>query len=64
MAKVTPIIELGLKLSKSKLLGIFDVNEDGKDVVIVDEQEYLFEDIKEYFYGGTIQMSNENLIEE
>lgn len=64
MAKTTPIIELGLKLSKSKLLGIFDMNEDGKDIVIIDEQEYLFDDIKQYFHGGVIQMSNEEIVEE
>ena len=64
MAKTTPIIELGLKLSKSKLLGVFDMNTDGKDIVIIDETEYLFDDIKQYFHGGTIQMSHEEISED
>ena len=64
MAKLTPIIELGVKLSTSKLLGKFDTNEDGNDIVIVDDTEYLFDDIKKYFYGGMISMSNEEIVEE
>lgn len=61
MAKQTPIIELGIKLSTSKLLGVFDKNQNDEDIVIVDETEYLFDDIKKYFYGGIIQMSNEEI---
>ena len=57
MAKQVPIIELERKTSTSKVLGILDIK-DGKDIIIVDGEEHLFDDIKKYFYGGIIQLDN------
>lgn len=58
MAKQTPMIELGTKLSQSEVIGLFDKDLDGNDIIIVDDKEYSFEEIKKYFYGGSIHLRN------
>lgn len=46
-------IELNKRVSV--VSGIFDTKDD-KDIVIVNETEYEFDEIKKYFYGGVIKL--------
>ena len=46
-------IELNKRVSV--LNGTFDTKDD-KDIVIVNETEYDFDEIKKYFYGGVIKL--------
>ena len=56
MAKFKPMAMLDMKITQSDIVGILDTNESGDLIVVVDEQEYLFDSIKDYFVGGTIEM--------
>jgi UDP-glucose 6-dehydrogenase len=46
-------IELNKRVSV--VSGVFDTKDD-KDIIIVNETEYDFEEIKKYFYGGVIKL--------
>lgn len=56
MAKKSEIFNIGRKLKVSDVFGTFDKNEDGAYIVLVDGEEYLFEDYAEFFLGGTIEI--------
>ena len=49
-----------INMSVSACKGTFDKNEDGAYIVIVDEREYLFDEIADYFVGGTIVLDSCN----
>ena len=49
-----------INMSVSACKGTFDKNEDGAYIVIVDEKEYLLDDIAEYFVGGIIALDSCN----
>ena len=43
-------------MSVSACKGTFDKNEDGAYIIIVDGEEYLFDDYADYFLGGSIEI--------
>ena len=49
-----------INMSVSACKGTFDKNEDGAYIVIVDEREYLFDEIADYFLGGMIALDSCN----
>ena len=49
-----------INMSVSACKGTFDKNEDGAYIVIVDEREYLFDEIADYFVGGIISLDSCN----
>ena len=50
------IMKINVPVSACK--GTFDINEndDGAYIVIVDNEEYLFDEYAEYFLGGSIEL--------
>ena len=47
----------------TNIFGTFDKNEDGAYIIIVDGEEYLFEDYAENFLGGSIEIHAININE-
>lgn len=64
MAKFKPIVVLDMKVSQSDIAGILDINEDGELCICVDDKSYVFDEIKDYFIGGTIEIHNLSPISE
>ena len=56
MAKKNETFNIGKRLKVSDVIGTFDKNEDGAYIVIVDNEEYLFDEYAEYFLGGSIEL--------
>lgn len=56
MAKFKPLVLLDMKITQSDIVGILDLNENDELIIVVDETKYLFDDVKNYFVGGTIEM--------
>ena len=56
MAKKTEVFSVGKRQKITDILGTFDKNEDGAYIVIVDNEEYLFDEYAEYFLGGSIEL--------
>ena len=50
--------EMKINMSVSTCNGAFDKNEDGKYIIVVDGEEYLLEEIGEYFLGGSITLNS------
>lgn len=48
------IMKINVPVSACK--GTFDINENDAYIVIVDNEEYLFDDYAEYFLGGSIEL--------
>jgi len=54
MDKFKPLVSLDMRITQSDIVGMLDLNEDGELIIVVDEQKYLFDSVKDYFIGGTI----------
>ena len=52
-----------INMSVSACKGTFDKNEDGAYIIIVDNEEYLFDDYADYFLGGSIEIHAINVNE-
>lgn len=48
----------------TNIFGTFDKNDDGAYIIIVDNEEYLFDDYADYFLGGSIEIHAININEE
>jgi hypothetical protein len=47
-----------INMSVSTCKGTFDKNEDGAYIVVVDDKEYLLDEIADYFLGGMIALDS------
>ena len=56
IAKKTEVFSVGKRQKITDILGTFDKNEDGAYIIIVDGEEYLFDDYADYFLGGSIEI--------
>lgn len=64
MAKFKPMASLNIKVTQSDIVGILDVDDDGELSIFVDDEVYKFDEIKDSFIGGTIEMHSIVPIEE
>ena len=56
MAKKNEMFNIGKRLKVSDVIGRFDKNEDDAYIIIVDNEEYLFEEYADNFLGGSIEI--------
>ena len=56
LAKKIEMFIIGKRLKVSDVIGRFDKNEDDAYIIIVDGEEYLFEEYAENFLGGSIEI--------
>ena len=53
--------EISLNVITSNISGIFDKNELGDYIIIVDDCEYELKDLEEYLLGGSISITNSRI---